>query len=214
VDTAVTGAATLQGGVFFTVDTALTATRLTVLDLALQSQGLDGGVFYGFGSTFTLEEVAVAGTTADAGGQVVRGLVAEVTLDGAFTVVDGTFLAAAATADSCVGLAVTSVGPDVSLTNVVVQGYRCPATVSLVDVSASAATTITYSSFADSDGGFDGPPDPIGTDGNLDVTGAFVSEAPPWDLAPGDGSPLVDVGDPARTDPDGSRSDIGAAGGR
>jgi hypothetical protein len=62
-----------------------------------------------------------------------------------------------------------------------------------------------------------GMPDPTGTDGNisedpmlLDTSGEFPLD---WDLHIGATSRLVNAGDPAILDPDGSRSDIGAFGG-
>jgi hypothetical protein len=63
-----------------------------------------------------------------------------------------------------------------------------------------------------------GLPDGTGAGGNVDVDPAFVryaAELPAsdWDLHLRAGSPLVDAGDPARLDGDGSRSDIGAYGG-
>jgi hypothetical protein len=212
-DTVVTTDTQLQGGVVWAVDSAITWRRVAVTDLALSGGAVHGGVLYGFGATFDLGEVAVAGVTADAPGEVVRGLVAEVSLDGGLAAVDSTFLSGAVTADSCVGLAFTSIGPDVSLTNVGVQDFRCgAATVSLVDLAPSATNAVRYSAFADSDGGFDGIGSPIGVDGVTDAAGTFVSAAPPWDLAPAAGSAWIDAGDPALTDPDGTRSDLGAAG--
>ena len=55
-------------------------------------------------------------------------------------------------------------------------------------------------------------------DGNVAVDPAFVSFSPStpaqgWDFHLLDTSPLVDAGDPALSDPDGSRSDVGAYGG-
>lgn len=212
VDTHLSGGGTLQGGVFFAVDTTVTLDRAAVLGLTLDGSGLSGGVFYGFGATFDVEELAVAGTVATMPGQGVRGLVAELALDGGFTAVDSTFVDGHATADTCVGLGFESVGPALALTNVVVQGYTCPTTVSFVDVTPSTTTSFTYDAFSGNDGGWDDVPDPVGTDGVIATPATFLSPTPPWDLAPDASSPMVDQGDPARTDPDGSRSDIGAAG--
>lgn len=59
--------------------------------------------------------------------------------------------------------------------------------------------------------------DPSGTDGNLSVAPDFVdvSSADPldWDLDLLSSSSLVDAGDPAILDADGSRNDMGAYGG-
>ncbi|RME49773.1 MAG: hypothetical protein D6795_11205, partial [Deltaproteobacteria bacterium] len=64
---------------------------------------------------------------------------------------------------------------------------------------------------------FTGLPDPTGTDGNISVDPRFVDttgdDPLAWDLHLSSDSPLIDAGDPALLDPDGSRSDIGAYGG-
>ncbi len=54
--------------------------------------------------------------------------------------------------------------------------------------------------------------DPTGTDGNLSVDPAFV-DVDAGDLRLDAGSPCIDAGSPALSDPDGSRSDMGAYGG-
>lgn len=62
-----------------------------------------------------------------------------------------------------------------------------------------------------------GQPDPVGVDGNVAVEPEFVSMAGSrwkrWDLHLQAGSPLIDAGDPALSDPDGTRSDVGLYGG-
>ena len=59
--------------------------------------------------------------------------------------------------------------------------------------------------------------DPTGADGNLSVDPQLLDTSAPdpldWDLHLGAASLLIDAGDPAILDPDGSRSDIGAYGG-
>ena len=60
--------------------------------------------------------------------------------------------------------------------------------------------------------------DPTGVDGNLSEAPELLSyshdgDATNDDLHPGPSSPLRDAGDPADSDPDGSRADIGALGG-
>jgi len=64
---------------------------------------------------------------------------------------------------------------------------------------------------------FDGMTDPVGVDGNVSVDPLFldVSAADPltWDLHQDVTSTLVDGGDPADLDPDGSQADIGPYGG-
>jgi predicted outer membrane repeat protein len=59
--------------------------------------------------------------------------------------------------------------------------------------------------------------DPIGSDGNLSVDPQLLDVSAPdpldWDLHLALGSPLIDAGPSAWTDPDGSPSDMGAFGG-
>ncbi|MFZ5477323.1 MAG: MopE-related protein [Myxococcota bacterium] len=56
-----------------------------------------------------------------------------------------------------------------------------------------------------------------GSNGNISAAPAYAdvtaADAETWDLAPSAGSPLIDAGDPAITDVDGTTSDIGALGG-
>lgn len=60
-------------------------------------------------------------------------------------------------------------------------------------------------------------PDPVGTNGNIAVDPLFVAlkgrKASGWDLHLQPGSLLIDAGDPALLDPDGTISDIGLYGG-
>jgi hypothetical protein len=62
-----------------------------------------------------------------------------------------------------------------------------------------------------------GMADPTGADGNLSADPAFLAVIDPdplsWDLHLSPATPLVDAGDPAIQDPDGSSSDLGAYGG-
>jgi hypothetical protein len=62
-----------------------------------------------------------------------------------------------------------------------------------------------------------GAVDPTGADGNVAVDPQFndlsAATAAGWDLHLQTGSPLVDAGDPALLDPDGSQQDMGAYGG-
>jgi len=62
-----------------------------------------------------------------------------------------------------------------------------------------------------------GMPDPTGSDGNLSVDPVLLDTASKdplaWDLHLDTSSPLIDAGDAAILDPDGSPSDIGAYGG-
>jgi len=69
-----------------------------------------------------------------------------------------------------------------------------------------------YNDVWGSDPPFDGMDDPTGTSGNISEDPDFV-DAGGGDLNLDAGSPCVDAGTPGGTDPDGSRSDMGAFGG-
>ncbi len=62
-----------------------------------------------------------------------------------------------------------------------------------------------------------GTTDPTGTNGNISVDPLFAdvsgTDLTLWDFRLDSTSPLIDAGDPAETDPDGSVADIGAYGG-
>ncbi len=77
--------------------------------------------------------------------------------------------------------------------------------------------SVRYGDVFDNTVGYDGLTDPTGADGNLavDLLWADPSGTDPhaWALTPGAASPLVDAGDPATADFDGSPTDIGATGG-
>ncbi len=64
---------------------------------------------------------------------------------------------------------------------------------------------------------FDGLADPTGSEGNVSIEPDLIdvssSDPADWDLHLAVDSPLVDAGDPAAADPDGSAADIGAYGG-
>ncbi len=79
---------------------------------------------------------------------------------------------------------------------------------------------IAYSNFRNNTGlavEIAGPDDVIGVNGNIRQEPGFVdvaaADATAWDLSLAPGSALVDAGDPALVDADGTRSDIGAYGG-
>jgi len=81
-----------------------------------------------------------------------------------------------------------------------------------------SAVDISHTVFWDNAGGdHSGIPDPIGQDGNLSVDPLWLQfdedDFASWDLHLSLDSPLIDAGDPAILDPDGSPSDIGAFGG-
>jgi len=85
-------------------------------------------------------------------------------------------------------------------------------------VETGSLVTIAYSNFFDNGASpFSGIPDPAGSSGNVAVDPRFVDGAAAdprvWNLALDGSSLLRDAGDPAMSDRDGSRSDIGAYGG-
>ncbi len=64
---------------------------------------------------------------------------------------------------------------------------------------------------------FDGMASPIGADGNVSLDPQYLDTSDPssenWDLHLSNSAPLIDMGDPAIVDPDGTCSDMGAYGG-
>ena len=62
-----------------------------------------------------------------------------------------------------------------------------------------------------------GVDEPAPGDGNFAADPIYLdssaASAADWDLHPGAGSPLIDAGDPAELDADGTRADVGAFGG-
>ena len=103
----------------------------------------------------------------------------------------------------------------ITLTNVVVSengGYG-------ISNGYIYAPVVEFCDAVDNSGGnYTGMTDPTGTDGNVSVDPGFVSwsaamDPSTWDLHLAPGSALIDAGDSALLDPDGSNSDIGAYGG-
>ncbi len=111
--------------------------------------------------------------------------------------------------------------------DIVVTGYdsRLTLTNTILAGSTGAALALdptvvfapTYSDLHANAGGSGLTVDPTGSFGNIAVDPDFVDYVADGtftdDLHLAFGSPLIDVGDPALTDPDGTRSDIGAYGG-
>jgi hypothetical protein len=109
-------------------------------------------------------------------------------------------------------------GTNVQLLNVTMSGgvFRHEGgAIMLVDGSAPIVSFSNF--FGNAAPEFVGMGSPVGTAGNIAVDPTFVqksaSDATTWNLRLAPGSPLIDAGDPALADPDGSRSDIGAFGG-
>ncbi len=115
--------------------------------------------------------------------------------------------------NSGVGVAAIAVkGSPVTLTNTIVSNNSGGAALYTEDTEDGPGTlTVTYSAFHDNSSVASGLDDPRGTDGNIDSDPDFDTAAGDYSLQ--SGSPCIDAGDPALTDPDGSRSDIGVHGG-
>ena len=89
-----------------------------------------------------------------------------------------------------------------------------------IGVSADSGGTValTYSDvYGNTDGEFSGVTDPTGTDGNVSVDPGFTAfvenDVDDDDLTLASGSALIDAGNPAVTDADGSGCDVGGYGG-
>ncbi len=84
-------------------------------------------------------------------------------------------------------------------------------------INMTCTLTLTYSDLHNNAGGSGLTTDPTGTSGNIAIDPVFVDYAADGaytdDLHLAAGSPLIDAGDPAILDLDGTRSDIGAYGG-
>jgi predicted outer membrane repeat protein len=126
-------------------------------------------------------------------------------------------------------------GPSAAITNSVfagnsdaIQTYYSVFTVDNTSFSKNGAALTVYNgqgSFASSysnfwsngSSPFSGTSDPTGTNGNISTDPLFTStsgsDPSTWDLHLHAGSPLIHAGDPAISNPDASRSDIGYYGG-
>ncbi len=110
---------------------------------------------------------------------------------------------------------------DIQLSNVDISGNTGEGNAVVVGIAALNGTgsqlAIEYSNVVGSGTLFSGVADPTGADGNTSVDPGYPgfsgSAAATWDLTLPSDSPLIDAGDPALSDPDGSRSDVGAYGG-
>jgi predicted outer membrane repeat protein len=186
-------------------------------DTVLRRVELVGGVAEAGGAVY-----ATSASAAEAGSPEVTGVVLENTrLEGNVASASGGALALHAAHgevrnalfvgnEAPAGAALSAVsGSDLEAINTIFTESRGGAA---VHADRGVAPSMRYDDFYDNDGDFDGVPDVIGTDGNLDRPPGFVdADSHDYRLMPG--SPLVDAGDPGLHDPDGTRSDIGAHGG-
>ncbi len=86
-----------------------------------------------------------------------------------------------------------------------------------VTVNGSTVTFTNSVVWGNTPADFSGMTDPTGSDGNLSADPLFLDLSPAdpadWDLHLDTSSTLIDAGDSALSDPDGSSSDIGLYGG-
>lgn len=161
----------------------------------------------------TLENIIVAGNSAEASGAVSG---AGVRLSGAVTLVQADIVGNTASGSRVEGAALAMEGEGITLRNVSVYGNVSEASDSSDVFSVSSSPDLGYSAWAEASfgGGLSAP----GADaGNIyedpRYTDVTSSDPADWDLTLQAGSPLIDAGDPERSDLDGSPSDIGAHGG-
>jgi predicted outer membrane repeat protein len=116
------------------------------------------------------------------------------------------------------GAVVTSDGYEADFDNAILAFNRPDAGHAAVWVYEHSYATFAYSDLWHNGTDVAGIDSPVGTDGNVAVDPEFVSydrtkAARTWDLHLAAGSPVIDAGDPAILDDDGSPSDMGAYGG-
>lgn len=178
-----------DGGGLYLVGGTVTIEDCLVLDNgAIFANSVGGGIYVDSTARATIERTVVAGNRATGGVFVGHG-------GGVYAEAPGSRLVSCAVVGNSVSGSPTQgagvFGP-LQLENCVVYDNSGGPAV-------GGASSITYS---DVEGGYPGV-------GNLDVAPGFV-DAPSHDLHLLASSPLIDAGDPLRSDPDGSRSDIGA----
>jgi hypothetical protein len=117
------------------------------------------------------------------------------------------------------GLAIDGMGYTPDVRNAIIVRNRADQGGGLSVSGDYVTVDLTYSDLWHNAGGdVDGMADPTGTDGNVSVDPRFVAFDPrdklrTWDFHLAADSPLIDAGDPALLDADGTRSDMGAYGG-
>jgi len=113
------------------------------------------------------------------------------------------------------GLVLMSGSP--SMTNVSISGNIAGLTGGGVHATSSSPAMVYCNGWGNSPDDYSGMTDPTGADGNRSVDPGVLDVSDPepieWDLHLSTTSPLIDAGDPAIGDPDGSLSDMGAYGG-
>ncbi|MEZ4239737.1 MAG: right-handed parallel beta-helix repeat-containing protein [Myxococcota bacterium] len=209
------------------IDTGWGGTDLVDCEFLDNTASQDGGQVYvnlpGYATTFT--RVTMTGGTARRGGAVFGDdselVLHNVVLDrNAASVSGGALFLSQVTGDLANVVSWRSSAPSgraVTIANggafdIVNSVFGRSATGPALQLNSGAAPTVRYSVFSSNAVRTAGFPDPVGIDGNVDGVPKFRS--------PGTGdfrlkprSPLVDAGDPAILDPDGTVSNIGRYGG-
>ncbi|MDP7114743.1 MAG: hypothetical protein QGH45_22410, partial [Myxococcota bacterium] len=197
------------GGAYLQHDSVATMTNVWI---ASNTAGVDGGgLQVTADSVLVLENGILAGNTAQLRG---GGLALDSGAEAHFTNV-------AVVGNTAVfqggGLWVHS-DAVAQLTNTEISANHCGGEGGGLKVDAWPGVVFRYTNLHDNlPQDLVGQSDPVGQNGNVAVNPEFLKSAPSdpidWDLHVQPWSPLVDAGDPARADPDGSTSDIGTFGG-
>jgi Putative metal-binding motif len=201
-----------------------TSSTFSAVDFYANTAGTGGGVYVDASTVFTMESGMVTGNAADDGGGffVDGGEVAlnnlaivantAVGAGGAIAaadgVVDGVFMTLAdnsATAGLSLGL---SDGAAASFDSSIFSGDD--ASVALVTVTSGTLAASYCAAYNAAGAEYDGVTDPTGTGGNIAANPKYIGSG---DYHLQSSSPCVNTGDPAETDNDGSRADMGAFGG-
>ncbi len=170
-----------------------------------------GGIFVDSGAEAYFENIVVAGNlaTTESGGMGVN--------DSSVATLVNATIVGNESAGAGGGIAITS-GSEATLDNVLITDNSAAYGGGIYFSTSATAITTTYNAVWDnSPDDYYGMSDPTGTSGNLNVdpelSDTSGASAQDWDLHLGTSSPLIDAGDPAIFDPDGSTSDIGGYGG-
>jgi len=195
----------IGGGVTLTRNfMPVTMRRLTIVDNSASNVG--GGIL-ARGSDYTLDHSVVARNTALAGGALYHGL-AEAYTDPCpcpMTVTIGRVTFSVLTGNLAdTGSAIQGECDGLTVENSILAGHDG------VSVVVTSAPTWRYTDATPAT--FSGMTDPTGIDGNLAADPAFVNPAGD-DFHLAAGSACIDAGDPALSDPDGTRADLGRFGG-
>ena len=215
-----TGTAIAAAGVYES-DANSTWTRIELSGNVATASEVDAAGLLVAGSTSTWSNVIIAGNravvsnTIDCAGATFTSGSSVVLMN---ATVYGNEIDGLGTASEMLGAGLCLLS-DTTLRNVTVSSNRGNDVTQAGGVYVAGATaSVSYTNVYGNDvANWVGMDDPTGTDGNLSVdpgfTDASAVDAIDWDLMLAAGSGLIDAGDPAILDVDGSRSDLGAFGG-